>query len=98
MRGTLTLTFATTVAIGMLALGVGALTVTSNLQTVQAANPNCAPYGQLVSEEARRDNARPGYGEEVAPLAQADGSFGQNFRQPGERPSFSSTCGNSNVG
>jgi hypothetical protein len=94
MRKTLTLAL----TIGVLALAVGAVTVmTSNLQTAQAEPRNCAPYGQLVSTEARRDNARPGFGEEVSPLAQADGSFGQQFRDPGSRPSGSSTCGNSNV-
>lgn len=90
-------TLATTVAIGILALGVGAVTVTSNLQTAQAEPKNCVPYGQLVSSEAQNPNNEPGYGDEIVPLAQEDGSFGQEYRQPGERPPGQSTCGNSNV-
>jgi hypothetical protein len=88
MRKTLRLTL----TIGVLALAVGAVTVTSDLQIAQAENPSCTPYGAFVSEETRRDNARPGFGEEVSPLAKADGSFGQQFRDPGSRPSDSSTC------
>jgi hypothetical protein len=98
MRGTLTLTFATTVAIGMLALGVGALTVTSNMQMAQAANPNCTPYGSIVSNEARTGppGDKPGFGDEVSPLAQGDGL--QDIREPGNRNTNPrSDCGQSNV-
>src|SRR5688500_15967448 len=100
MRRTLTLTFATTLAIGILALAVGAVTVTSNMQIAQAEK-DCTPYGALVSHEARTDSGRPedtrnGFGDEVtAANAEANPNFGQDFRQPGQRPSGSSTCGNS---
>jgi hypothetical protein len=98
MRGTLTLTFATTVAIGMLALAVGAVTVTSALQTAQAEK-GCAPYGALVSHEARTtdsnnpDDTRKGFGDEVTPYAQQEGSFGQQYREAGNKPT--ATCGQS---
>jgi hypothetical protein len=101
---TLTSALGTTVAIGVLVLAVGAVAVTSNLQTAQAEPKNCTPYGQLVSREARTtdqtnlDDTGPGFGDEVTGIHdEADPNFGQDFRQPGQRPATSSTCGNSNV-
>jgi hypothetical protein len=95
MKRTLTLTF----AIGVLALAVGAVTVTNNLQTAQAQK-DCIPYGRIVSNEARttdETNAAdtgPGFGDEVAPFT--EGGL-QDIREPGSRNTNPrSNCGQSN--
>lgn len=38
----------------------------------------------------------PGFGDEVSPLATEYGSFGHDYREPGDRPAQSSTVGESN--
>lgn len=74
----------------------------TTIGTVQPADAQCnvGIYGACVSGEAQNPNNEPGYGDEVAPLAQntgTDKNFGQEYRIPGERPSGSSTVGQSNV-
>jgi hypothetical protein len=92
MRRISSSTLATTVAIGILALGVGAVTVTSNLQTAQAEK-GCTSQGEVIRSEAQNPNNEPGYGDEVSPLAQAGDV--SDFRAAGSKhPSVN--CGNSN--
>lgn len=74
--------------IGVLTLTVISAMTISSMPVVNAKN-NCGnncreeAYGNLISNEAQKNDGKPGYGNEVSPLAK-QGDFGQKFRQSGD--------------